>query len=187
MPPRRSRLKACLLYPTLPCLSIAFFKKVTQLCRGFAERFPFVLREDRSRRDVVRQSHAAAFGQRGGKPVGVDAGRQKTGVFRRQTDAFRAVFRPAGKDRAAAKQNAARAQDVLVFARAGKAGGSVVLAVNLNSEPIAALRLRAPQAKAAAVLAPDGAWRTLDFKRDGEFVVLPVPLAFYEAKVVKVE
>ena len=78
-------------------------------------------------------------------------------------------------------------QDVLVFARAGKAGGSVVLAVNLNSEPIAALRLRAPQAKAAAVLAPDGAWRELEFERDGEFVVLPVPLAFYEAKVVKVE
>ena len=78
-------------------------------------------------------------------------------------------------------------QDVLVFARTGKEGGSLVLAVNLNSEPISALRLRAPQAKSVSVLAPNGEWRQVEFERDGEFAVLPVPLAFYEAKVVKVE
>ena len=49
------------------------------------------------------------------------------------------------------------------------------------------MRLRAPQAKAVSVLAPNGEWRQVEFERDGEFAVLPVPLAFYEAKVLKVE
>ena len=77
-------------------------------------------------------------------------------------------------------------QDMLVFARKLKDGGSVVLTVNLNSEPIGELRLRAPGAKAISVLAPDGTWRTQKFSRDGEWLVVPSALAFYEAKVFKV-
>lgn len=76
-------------------------------------------------------------------------------------------------------------QDVLVLARSRKDGGSVVLAANLNSEPIVSFRLRAPEARAVSVLAPDGTWKDLDFARDGEWIDLPVPLAFCEAKIFK--
>ena len=77
-------------------------------------------------------------------------------------------------------------QDVLMFVRRLKDGASVVLAVNLNSEPIVEFRLRAPNAKSLSVLAPDGTWRTQAFSRDGEWLVVPSALAFYEAKVFKV-
>ena len=75
-------------------------------------------------------------------------------------------------------------QDVLVFARGMKDGGSAVLAVNLNSEPIRALRLRAPAAGGVNVLSRDGTWRPAKFVRDGEWVVIDEGLAFYEAKVI---
>ena len=77
-------------------------------------------------------------------------------------------------------------QDVLVLARSRKDGGSLVLAANLNSEPIVSLRLRAPNAKEVSLLAPHGTWQKLDFARDGEWIDIPVPLAFYEAKILKV-
>ena len=78
-------------------------------------------------------------------------------------------------------------QDVLVLARARKGGGSIVLAVNLNSEPIDAFRLRAPDATTVSVLGPDGTWRAVPFTRDGDWLVLQTGLAFYQAKVFKVE
>ena len=77
-------------------------------------------------------------------------------------------------------------QDVLVLARARKGGGSIVLAANLNSEPIDAFRLRAPDATAVSVLGPDGTWRAVPFTRDGEWLSLSTGLAFYQAKVFKV-
>ena len=77
-------------------------------------------------------------------------------------------------------------QDVLVLARARKDGGSLVLAVNLNSEPIHAFRLRAPDAAAVFVLAPGGTWRPVPFTRDGEWLSLSTSLAFYQAKVFKI-
>ena len=78
-------------------------------------------------------------------------------------------------------------QDVLVLARARRGGGSIVLAANLNSEPIDAFRLRAPDATAVSVLGPDGTWRAVPFTRDGEWLSLSTGLAFYQAKVFKVE
>ena len=77
-------------------------------------------------------------------------------------------------------------QDVLVLARAQKGGGSIVLAANLNSEPIDAFRLRAPNATAVSVLGPDGMWRTVPFTRDGDWLSISTGLAFYQAKVFKV-
>ena len=78
-------------------------------------------------------------------------------------------------------------QDVLVLARTRKCGGSIVLAVKLNSEPIDALRLRAPGAVSVSVLAPNGTWCAVPFTRDGEWLALQAGLAFYQAKVFKVE
>ena len=77
-------------------------------------------------------------------------------------------------------------QDVLVFASKCGGGGSVVIAANLNSEPIGTVRLRAPGAKSVSVLAPDGSWRALEFAHDGEWLSIPSSLAFYEAKIFKV-
>ena len=78
-------------------------------------------------------------------------------------------------------------QDVLVLARRHKDGAAIVLAVNLNSEPIVEFRLRAPNAKSVSVLAPDGTWQAQKFSRDGEWLSIPSPLAFYEAKVFRCE
>ncbi len=77
-------------------------------------------------------------------------------------------------------------QDVLVLARTRKSGGSIVLAVNLNSEPIHTFRLRAPDVASVSVLGPDGAWRAVDFVREGEWISVKTGLAFYQAKVFKV-
>ena len=76
-------------------------------------------------------------------------------------------------------------QDVMVFARKQKDGSSVVLAVNLNSEPIGEFRLRVPNAKSLSVLAPDGTWQMQKFSRDGDWLSIPLPIAFYETKVFK--
>ena len=78
-------------------------------------------------------------------------------------------------------------QDVLVLARARKGGGSIVLAVNLNSEPIGAFRLRAPGATAVSVLGPGGTWRDVRFTRDGEWISLSTNLVFYQANVFKIK
>ena len=77
-------------------------------------------------------------------------------------------------------------QDVLILARARKGGGSIVLAVSLNSEPIDAFRLRAQDATAVSVLSPEGTWRAVPFTRDGEWLSLPVGLAFYQGQVFKI-
>ena len=76
-------------------------------------------------------------------------------------------------------------QDVLVLARARKGGGSIVLAVNLNSEPIHAFRLRAPDATTVSVLGPDGSWRTMPFTRAGDWLSISTELAFYQAKAFR--
>ena len=56
---------------------------------------------------------------------------------------------------------------------------------NLNSEPIRSVRLRVPSASSVSVLAPNGAWRPVEFTRDGEWVAIDEGLAFYQAKVFK--
>ena len=77
-------------------------------------------------------------------------------------------------------------QDVLILARARKGGGSIVLAVNLNSEPINAFRLRAPDATAVSVLGPDGSWRAVPFTRAGDWLSISTELAFYQAKAFRI-
>ena len=74
-----------------------------------------------------------------------------------------------------------------VLARARKGGGSIVLAVNLNSEPINAFRLRAPGATDVSVLGPDGTWHAVPFTSDGEWLSLSTDLAFCQARVFKVD
>ena len=75
-------------------------------------------------------------------------------------------------------------QDVLVLARARADGRTHVLAVNLNSEPIRALRIRVPGSTVAeaSLLAPDGSWRKIHARRDGDWLELDATLDFYEAK-----
>jgi hypothetical protein len=76
-------------------------------------------------------------------------------------------------------------QDVLVMAREGKDGRGVVLAVNLNSEPIETLRFRAPGAASAEVMSPGGVWRSVRTNVSGEWLELDETLGFYEAKAFR--
>ena len=77
-------------------------------------------------------------------------------------------------------------QDVLVLARNRRDGGAAVMVVNLNSEPITSLRLRAPGAAEVSILSSGGTWESRNFSRDGEWIDIPVPIAFYEAKVFRI-
>ena len=77
-------------------------------------------------------------------------------------------------------------QDVLVLARNRRDGGAAVMVVNLNSEPITSLRLRAPGAAEVSILSSGGTWESQNFSRDGEWIDIPVPIAFYEAKVFRI-
>ena len=76
-------------------------------------------------------------------------------------------------------------QDVLVLAREGKDGRGVVLAVNLNSEPIETLRFRAPGAASAEAMSPGGVWRPVRAHSSGEWLELDETLGFYEAKAFR--
>ncbi len=76
-------------------------------------------------------------------------------------------------------------QDVLVLAREVGDGKGLVLAVNLNSEPIEALRFRAPGAVSAEVMSPGGVWRPVRVQLSGEWLELDEPLGFYEAKAFR--
>ncbi|MBR3222604.1 MAG: hypothetical protein IKF72_10280 [Kiritimatiellae bacterium] len=77
-------------------------------------------------------------------------------------------------------------QDVLTLVRTRKGGGAAVLAANLNSEPIRALKVRVPSGDGeASVLAADGTWRKVQCVRDGEWLTVPVALGFYETAAVR--
>jgi len=68
------------------------------------------------------------------------------------------------------------AQDVLLAVRRAADGSQLVLAVNLNSEPIENLRLRLPQGAKVERLTENGAWCAAE----------KVPLGFYEAVALRV-
>ena len=77
-------------------------------------------------------------------------------------------------------------QDVLLSERRGADGTRVILAVNLNSDPIAKLSLRLPPGSSVEALSADGTWRLVASVARGGFTDLDLPLGFYEAGVVRV-
>ena len=77
-------------------------------------------------------------------------------------------------------------QDMLVLVRRNAKGERIVLAENLNPDPIRQLSFRmaaAPQK--VQRLSGDGTWRTLNAQFDGGKLVCDTALAFYEAAVLR--
>ena len=77
-------------------------------------------------------------------------------------------------------------QDVLVSERVKPDGTRLVLAVNLNPDPISRLSLRFAGDPVVDVLSTGGEWRRAETSRRGEFVEVALPLGFYEAGVVRI-
>ena len=77
-------------------------------------------------------------------------------------------------------------QDVLVSERVKLDGTRLVLAVNLNSDPISRLSLRMDGDPVVETLSADGKWLRSQPSRRGEFVDIALQLGFYEAGVVRI-
>ena len=77
-------------------------------------------------------------------------------------------------------------QDMLTLVRRKAAGEQIVLAENLNPEPIRHLSFRmASEPRNVQRLESDGTWRTVNAKFDGVKLVCDTTLAFYEAAVLR--
>ena len=77
-------------------------------------------------------------------------------------------------------------QDMLVLVRRKAAGEQIVLAENLNSEPIRQLSFRTSSAyREVQRLAGDGTWKTVNARFDDGKLVCETSLAFYEAAVLR--
>ena len=77
-------------------------------------------------------------------------------------------------------------QDVLVQSRVKPDGTSLVLAVNLASDPIDRLSLRYPGADPTVErLQGDGTWKRIGCLREGDYLSLDASLAFEEAAVFR--
>ena len=77
-------------------------------------------------------------------------------------------------------------QDMVVLVRRKSAGEQIVLAENLNPEPIRHLSFRmASEPRNVQRLEGDGTWRTVNAKFDGVKLVCDTTLAFYEAVVLR--
>ena len=77
-------------------------------------------------------------------------------------------------------------QDMLVLVRRNATGGRIVLAENLNPDPIRHLSFRmASEPREVQRLAGDGTWRTVNAKFDGGKIVCDTTLDFYEAAVLR--
>ncbi len=70
-------------------------------------------------------------------------------------------------------------QDVLTLERRAADGSRLVMAVNINAEPIRRFRFRIGDASRVERLMPDGGWDRVGFTRDGEWIELPVAGEFY--------
>ena len=78
-------------------------------------------------------------------------------------------------------------QDILVLVRRKAAGEQIVLAENLNPEPIKQLSFRAsPLPRKVERLAGDGSWRTVTATFEDGKIACEVQLAFYEAVVLRI-
>ena len=77
-------------------------------------------------------------------------------------------------------------QDMLVLARRNANGERIVLAENLNPDPICRLSFRVSAMPSKVErLCGDGLWRTVSAAMDGGKLVCDVPVAFYEAVVLR--
>ena len=78
-------------------------------------------------------------------------------------------------------------QDLMVLVRRKAEGAWLVLVENLNSDPVKRLRLVAPcETFRVERLMSDGSWRTLESRNEDGFLTCNLPLAFYEAAVLRV-
>ena len=78
-------------------------------------------------------------------------------------------------------------QDMLVLVRRKAAGEQIVLAENLNPEPIKKLSFRASSLpRKVERLAGDGSWRAVAATFEDGRIACEVPLAFYEAVVMRI-
>ena len=76
-------------------------------------------------------------------------------------------------------------QDVMTLVRRGKDGSSLVLTVNLNSEPVRRLKLRSFGTKSVEILSPNGRFISVPFERDGEWITFECPIGYCQAAVMK--
>lgn len=77
-------------------------------------------------------------------------------------------------------------QHMLLAERVKGDGGRLVMVVNLNPEPVRKLSLRIPEGRSVEVLSPTGAWCRVEGTRDGVFLLLPIPVGYYETVVVRI-
>ena len=76
-------------------------------------------------------------------------------------------------------------QDVLMLVRTGKDGATLVLTVNLNTEPVCRLKLRNLNAKSVEIISPDGRFVSVPFKRAGEWIAFDCQLACCQSAVLR--
>ena len=77
-------------------------------------------------------------------------------------------------------------QDMVVLVRRNAKGERIVLAENLNSDPIRRLSFRLPAMPGKVErLCGDGSWRPVSAAQEGGKLVCDVPVAFYEAVVLR--
>ena len=101
----------------------------------------------------------------------------------RKASLLAAIERLAGGPLAAVS---AHDQDMLTLVRCAPDGSSLVLAENLNPDPVRELTLLVPPGEVRVErLMGDGAWKPVRARRDGRRLVCDVPLAFYEAAVLR--
>ena len=101
----------------------------------------------------------------------------------RKASLLAAIERLAGGPLAAVS---AHDQDMLTLVRRAPDGSRLVLAENLNPDPVRELTLLVPPGEACVErLMGDGTWKSVRARRDGRRLVSDVPLAFYEAAVLR--
>ena len=101
----------------------------------------------------------------------------------RKASLLAAVERLAGGPLAAVS---AHDQDMLTLVRRAPDGSRLVLAENLNPDPVRELALFVPSGEVRAErLAGDGTWKPVRARREGRRLVCDISLAFYEAAVLR--
>ena len=79
-------------------------------------------------------------------------------------------------------------QDLLVLVRRRPDSSRIVLAENLNPDPVESLALNvAERPSTVEAIAGDGTWRKVDFSFEDGRLVCGVPVAFYEAVVLRLK